>query len=112
MVATKKSNGGSRHSRLDNTRKLKRFRSIICSDACVHCIEELQNLTYATDRDGEIIPDEFNRAGASFRAVCMLSITRARGRASHEMSTGRMFLCLRVCGMRIGKRNMLMVLSC
>ena len=72
-LKTKKSNGGSRHSRLDNTRKLKRFRSIICSDACVHCIEELQNLTYATDRDGEIIPDEFNRAGASFRAVCMLA---------------------------------------
>lgn len=66
MVATRKSNGGSRHSRLDNTRKLKRFRRIICSDACVHCIEELQDLTYATDRDGEIIPDEFNRDAHTF----------------------------------------------
>ena len=69
MVATKKSNGGSRHSRLDNTRKLKRFRRIICSDACVHCIEELQDLTYATDRDGEIIPDEFNRDAHTFSSL-------------------------------------------
>ena len=66
MVATRKSNGGSRHSRLDNTRKLKRFRRIICSDVCVHCIEELQDLAYATDRDGEIIPDEFNRDAHTF----------------------------------------------
>ena len=69
MVATKKSNGGSRHSRLDNTRKLKRFRRIICSDACVHCIEELQDLTYATDRDGEIVPDEFNRDAHTFSSL-------------------------------------------
>lgn len=69
MVATRKSNGGSRHSRLDNTRKLKRFRRIICSDVCVHCIEELQDLTYATDRDGEIIPDEFNRDAHTFSSL-------------------------------------------
>ncbi|GAA0218134.1 PBSX family phage terminase large subunit [Selenomonas dianae] len=31
MVATRKNNGGSRHSRLDNTRKMKRFRRIIPS---------------------------------------------------------------------------------
>ena len=69
MVATRKSNGGSRHSRLDNTHKLKRFRRIICSDACVHCIEELQDLTYATDRDGEIIPDAFNRDAHTFSSL-------------------------------------------
>ena len=69
MVATYKNNGGSRHSRLDNTRKMKRFRRIICSDACVHCIEELKELTYATDRNDEIIPDEFNIDAHLFSAM-------------------------------------------
>lgn len=69
MVATHKSNGGTRHSRLDNTRKMKRFHRIICSDQCPHCIEELQELTYATTRDNEIIPDEFNRDPHTFSAM-------------------------------------------
>lgn len=60
MIATKKTNGGSRHSRVDNTRKMKRFKRIICSDKCRHCIDELRDLTFAVDRDGEIIPDEFS----------------------------------------------------
>ena len=69
MVATHKSNGGSRHSRLDNTRKVKRFRRIICSDRCRHCIAELKELTYAKDRDNEIIPDEFNIDPHTFSAI-------------------------------------------
>ena len=69
MVATRKNNGGSRHSRLDNTRKMKRFRRIICSDTCVHSIEELKELTYAEDRDGEIIPDKFNIDAHTFSAM-------------------------------------------
>ena len=69
MVATKKTNGGTRHSRLDNTRKMKRFRRIICSDQCEHCIEELKDLTFAVDRDGEIIPDEFSIDAHLFSAM-------------------------------------------
>ena len=69
MVATRKNNGGSRHSRLDNTRKMKRFRRIICSDACVHAVEELKELTYAEDRDGEIIPDKFSIDAHTFSAM-------------------------------------------
>lgn len=69
MVATHKSNGGTRHSRLDNTRKMKRFRRIICSDRCQHCIDELRELTYAVDRDNEIIPDEFNIDPHTFSAM-------------------------------------------
>ena len=69
MVATRKNNGGSRHSRLDNTRKMKRFRRIICSDTCVHSIEELKELTYAEDRDGEIIPDKFSIDAHTFSAM-------------------------------------------
>ena len=42
------------------TKKVKRFKRIICSDKCQHIIDELQDLTYAVDKDGEIIEDEFN----------------------------------------------------
>lgn len=47
-------------SRLQNTKKVKRFKKIICSDSCVNTIRELANLTYATDKLGNIIEDEFS----------------------------------------------------
>ncbi|GIM29887.1 hypothetical protein CPJCM30710_25530 [Clostridium polyendosporum] len=47
-------------SRLQNTKKVKRFKKIICSSNCVNTIEELSDLTYAVDKNGEIIEDEFN----------------------------------------------------
>lgn len=68
MVATHK-NQGTRHSRIDNTRKMKRFKKIICSDLCTHCIDELKDLTYAVDKDGEIIPDEFSIDPHTFSAM-------------------------------------------
>lgn len=57
---THKWNGGTRHARLDNLRKIKSFHKIICSDACTATIGELADLTYAKDKSGEIISDEFN----------------------------------------------------
>ena len=69
MVAAKKWNGGTRHSRLDNTRKVKRFKRIICSDACRNCIKELKELTYAKDRQGNVILDEFNTDPHTFSAI-------------------------------------------
>lgn len=69
MIATHKTNGGTRHSRMDNTRKIKRFHRIICSDACPHCIEELKELVYAVDRDGDIIPDQFGIDPHTFSAM-------------------------------------------
>ena len=47
-------------SRLQNTKKVKRFKRIICSDECKNTIRELKNLTYALDKQGNIIEDEFN----------------------------------------------------
>lgn len=48
-------------SRLQNTKKMKRFKKIICSDKCKHHIRELKNLTFAVDKKtGKIIEDEFN----------------------------------------------------
>ena len=49
MIGAKKGPG----SRLQNTKKVKRFKKIICSDKC-------KNLTYAVDKQGNIIEDEFN----------------------------------------------------
>lgn len=69
MVATHKWSGGTRHARLDNTRKTKRFQRIICSDACKNTVMELRELTYAVDRDDEIIPDEFNIDAHTFSAM-------------------------------------------
>lgn len=55
MVAAKKFQG----SRLQYTKKIKRFKKIICSDRCTNVIYELKDLTYALDKNGEVIPDDF-----------------------------------------------------
>lgn len=55
MVGARKFKG----SRLQYTKKVKRFRKIICSDQCTNAIYELKDLTYATDKNGNIIEDEF-----------------------------------------------------
>ena len=47
-------------SRLQYTKKIKRFKKIICSDRCTNTIFELKDLTYAKDKNGDIIEDEFN----------------------------------------------------
>ncbi|MGE6629843.1 PBSX family phage terminase large subunit [Bacillus sp. NPDC077027] len=55
MVAAHKFQG----SRLQYTKKIKRFKKIICSDACPHTIHELQSLTYKIDKNGHVLEDEF-----------------------------------------------------
>ena len=57
-------------SRLENTRKVKRFRRIICSPECPNTIRELQTLTYAKDNQGNMIDDEFNIDPHTFSAIC------------------------------------------
>lgn len=47
-------------SRLQYTKKVKRFKKIICSENCPNVIAELKELTYKVDKDGNIIEDEFN----------------------------------------------------
>lgn len=56
-------------SRLQNIKKVKRFRHIYCSDNCKNVIKELKNLTYAVDNKGSIIYDEFNIDPHSFSAI-------------------------------------------
>lgn len=56
-------------SRLENTRKIKRFRKIVCSPNCINCIRELSTLTYAKDAKGNLIFDEFNIDPHTFSAI-------------------------------------------
>ena len=56
-------------SRLANTRKVKRFKKIICSPKCKNCIRELSDLTYKKDAKGNVIYDEFSIDPHSFSAI-------------------------------------------
>ncbi len=46
--------------RLEQTKKIKRFKKIICAPCCTNTIRELQSLTYKKDRQGNLMYDEFN----------------------------------------------------
>lgn len=66
MFAAKKGPG----SRLQNTKKFKRFKKIFCSTDCKNTIRELKNLTFAVDKKtGKIIEDEFNIDPHTFSAM-------------------------------------------
>jgi phage terminase large subunit len=56
-------------SRLQNTKKVKRFKKIICSDQCPNVIYELKPLTYKKNKNDEIIPDEFSIDPHTFSAI-------------------------------------------
>lgn len=56
-------------SRLANTKKVKRFKKIICSDACKDVVRELKNLTYKKDKNGNNIHDEFHIDSHTFSAI-------------------------------------------
>ena len=56
-------------SRLENTRKCKRFKKIICSPLCRNCVRELSTLSYASDKDGYLIFDQFNIDPHTFSAI-------------------------------------------
>lgn len=65
MVGAKKGQG----SRLENVKKCRRFKKIVCSPKCKNTIRELKDLVYAKDRDGNIIYDEFNIDPHTFSAI-------------------------------------------
>lgn len=56
-------------SRLQYTKKIKRFKKIVCSSNCVNVKSELEDLTYAVDKNGEIIEDQFNIDPHTFSAI-------------------------------------------
>lgn len=56
-------------SRLQYTKKVKRFKKIICSDQCPNVKRELKNLTYKKNKKGEVIQDEFTIDPHTFSAI-------------------------------------------
>ncbi|RYI25188.1 PBSX family phage terminase large subunit [Bacillus infantis] len=56
-------------SRLQYTKKVKRFRKIIVSDACPNAIRELQYLTFKKDKQGKVKEDEFSIDPHSLSAI-------------------------------------------
>lgn len=56
-------------SRVSNTRKIKRFKKIVCSPKCKNTIRELKDLTYKKDSKGNVIYDQFNIDPHTFSAI-------------------------------------------
>lgn len=56
-------------SRLQNTKKIKRFKKIICSPLCKNTIRELKDLTYKKDSRGNAIYDDFTIDPHTFSAL-------------------------------------------
>ena len=65
MYACKKYAG----SRLQNVKKIKRFKKIVCSPKCRNTIKELKDLTYAKDAKGNVIYDESNIDSHTFDSI-------------------------------------------
>lgn len=56
-------------SRLANIKKMRRFKKIFVSSTCPNARRELKTLTFKKDRNGNLIPDEFNIDAHSFSAI-------------------------------------------
>lgn len=56
-------------SRLADTKKVKRFRKIICSNKCRNTIRELKDLVYKVLPNGDTVYDEFNIDPHTFSAI-------------------------------------------
>ena len=56
-------------SRLSYTRKVKRFKKIICSNKCENTIKELKDLVYKVMPNGDTVYDEFNIDPHTFSAI-------------------------------------------
>lgn len=69
MTKCHKSSKNSVGSRLQNTKKIKRFKKVIVSPNCRNAIRELGNLTYAVDQKGEVKYDQFNCDPHTFSAI-------------------------------------------
>lgn len=76
-------------SRFANTRKIKRFRKIICSPNCINTIRELSTLTYAKDQKDNIKYDEFNIDPHTFSAIWYGLDTYTVADIKHEVRNSR-----------------------
>lgn len=69
MPCRKQADKKSEGSRIANTKKVKRFRRIICSSDCPNTIKELKDLTYKKKKGGEVDYSNFNIDAHTFSAI-------------------------------------------
>ena len=72
-------------SRLQNTKKIKRFKKIVCSPRCVNTIIELKDLVYAKDTKDEPIYDQFNIDAHTFNTTILGVYKRMEESGKAEM---------------------------
>ena len=58
-----------KYNRLEQVKKVKRFKRIVCSPKCKNTIRELEWLVYKQDSNGNLICDEFNLDPHTFSAI-------------------------------------------
>jgi phage terminase, large subunit, PBSX family len=74
-------------SRLSNTRKVKRFKKIMCSPKCVNTIAELKELTYKEKSNGDLMYDDFTIDPHTFSAIWYgLDLVNIKGLKEHNYS--------------------------
>lgn len=61
--------GAKKYQRIEQVRKIKRFKKIFISTNCPQCWGELHDLTYKEDKNGKIIPDQFNIDPHTFSSI-------------------------------------------
>ena len=70
MLPCKKSSGRNTDgSRVENTKKMQRFKRIICSRDCLNTIRECKDLTYKKQKNGEIDYGKFEIDPHTFSAM-------------------------------------------
>lgn len=69
IACKKKADRKNEGSRIANTKKMKRFKRIICSSDCINTIRECQNLTYKKKADGTIDYSQFDIDPHTFSAM-------------------------------------------
>lgn len=79
-------------SRLANTKKVKRFKRIICSSDCPNTNRECSTLTYFKKPDGTLVLDEFNIDPHTFSAIWYgldgYTVANVKERASNSKKGG------------------------
>ena len=96
MIACKKKKGDEKGSRVASTKKMKRFKKIIILDNCPETWKELHDLTYAKDKDDELIEDEFNidphTLSAIWYSIDDYEVSDLKGNALRTMNRSKLGL--------------------
>ena len=69
IACKKKADKKTEGSRIANTKKVKRFKRIICSSDCTNTIKELKDLTYKKNKDGSLNFGQFDIDPHTFSAI-------------------------------------------